>query len=57
MEKVTISVVDYDRMRRAQIMLQSLEAIGVDGWEGYEALHSDMKEHFPEEYEKYWGGT
>lgn len=34
-EKITILQIEYDRLRKSELFLEYLNAVGVDNWEGY----------------------
>ncbi len=48
-EAVTITKKEYDRLIKRDNWLESLEAAGVDNWEGYDYACDIMREEHPDE--------
>jgi hypothetical protein len=47
-QTITISIKEYNDLKESQYLLESLQAYGVDNWEGY----CDAMEYYHENYEK-----
>ena len=48
-DTVTISRKEYNQLQKDAVMLNALEACGVDNWEGYSEAHEYMRKQEEEE--------
>jgi hypothetical protein len=51
MENITITLEEYNRLLRRDAWLDSLEAAGVDNWEGISYAHEIHREDHPDSEE------